>query len=92
MLAPYAIATARNVVASIWKAQEVERRNQHRVLDLASAEPHDDTMVRGEERQAVSAALGRLSERGRTTLLAPEVSGQDTRSLARGGSAGPARR
>ena len=83
MLEPYAIATARNVVASMWKAQDVQRRNQHRVLDLAPTEPPDDKMMRDQERQAVSAALGRLTERERTTLLAHEVSGQDTRSLAR---------
>jgi RNA polymerase sigma factor (sigma-70 family) len=83
MLEPYAIATARNVVASLWKAQDVQRRNQHRVLDLALADAPDDQMVRDEERRAVSAALGRLNERERTTLLAHEVSGQDTRSLAR---------
>jgi RNA polymerase sigma factor (sigma-70 family) len=83
MLEPYAIATARNVVASMWKAQDVQRRNQHRVLDLAPAESPDDKMVRDEEHQAVTAALGRLSERERMTLLAHELSGQDTRSLAR---------
>jgi RNA polymerase sigma factor (sigma-70 family) len=83
MLEPYAIATARNVVASMWKAQDVQRRNQPRVLDLALADAPEDKMVRDEERRAVSAALGRLTERERTTLLAHEVSGQDTRSLAR---------
>ena len=35
-----------------------------------------------EEREAVSQALARLSRRDRDTLLAHEVSGQDTKSLA----------
>ena len=81
MLEPYAIATARNVVASVWKAQDRQRRNQHRVVDLAPMETPDEDVVRSEERDAVAAALERLSERERRTLLAHEVDGQDTRTL-----------
>jgi serine/threonine-protein kinase RsbT len=33
MLEPYAIVTARNVVASLWREQDRHRRNQHRVAD-----------------------------------------------------------
>jgi RNA polymerase sigma factor (sigma-70 family) len=82
MLESYAIVTARNVVASLWRERDRHRRNQHRVVDLLPEETHDDGLVAREERAAVVQALARLSERERDTLLAHEVSGQDTRSLA----------
>jgi serine/threonine-protein kinase RsbT len=82
MLEPYAIATARNLVASMWKARDRDRRNQHRVLELAPDEEPDDGLVRREEQEAVAEALGRLSERDRDTLVAHEVAGRDTRTLA----------
>jgi RNA polymerase sigma factor (sigma-70 family) len=90
MLEPYAIVTARNVVASMWQEKDRHRRNEHRVVDLRPPESPDEKVLAEEEQAAVSAALGRLSERERTTLLAHEVSGQDTRSLAEdmGSSAG----
>jgi serine/threonine-protein kinase RsbT len=82
MLEPYAIVTARNVVASLWRERDRHRRNQHRVVDLLPAETHDEGLVAREEQSAVVQALARLSERERDTLLAHEVSGQGTRSLA----------
>jgi RNA polymerase sigma factor (sigma-70 family) len=82
MLESYAIVTARNVVASLWRERDRHRRNQHRVVDLLPEETHDDGLVAREEQSAVVQALARLSERERDTLLAHEVSGQDTRSLA----------
>ncbi|GAA2096251.1 hypothetical protein GCM10009841_07930 [Microlunatus panaciterrae] len=82
MLEPYAIVTARNVVASMWKQEDRHRRNQHRVVDLAPAQEPDENLLEREEHDAVTEALARLSERERRTLLAHEVSGEDTRSLA----------
>jgi serine/threonine-protein kinase RsbT len=82
MLESYAIVTARNVVASLWRERDRHRRNQHRVVDLLPEETHDDGLVAREERSAVAQALARLSDRERDTLLAHEVAGQDTRSLA----------
>ncbi|MGY1594184.1 sigma-70 family RNA polymerase sigma factor [Geodermatophilus sp. SYSU D00708] len=82
MLEPYAIVTARNVVASLWRDQDRQRRNQHRVVDLRPPEAPDEDVLAQEDRAAVTEALGRLSERERATLLAHEVAGQDTRSLA----------
>jgi len=81
MLEPYAIVTARNVVASMWKERDRQRRNQHRVLDLSHVESPDIELLRQEDGNAVATALERLSERERRTLLAHEVSGQDTRVL-----------
>jgi RNA polymerase sigma factor (sigma-70 family) len=82
MLEPYAIVTARNVVASHWRDRDRQRRHQHRVIDLRSPEAPDEDLLAREDRDAVTEALTRLSERERQTLLAHEVSGQDTRSLA----------
>jgi len=82
MLEPYAIVTARNVVASMWRDEDRHHRNQHRVVDLRPAEALDERLLQREEHDAVAQALGRLSERERDTLLAHEVSGQDMRSLA----------
>jgi RNA polymerase sigma factor (sigma-70 family) len=75
MLEPYAIVTARNLVASMWREQDRQRRNEHRVVDLVPVKPPDEDLLRREETDAVSAALGRLSERDRRTLLAHEISG-----------------
>jgi RNA polymerase sigma factor (sigma-70 family) len=81
MIEPYAIVTARNLVASMWKEQDRHRRNEHRVVNLLPAEALDEDLLRQEERSAVSSALSRLSDRERRTLVAHEVAGQDTRSL-----------
>jgi RNA polymerase sigma factor (sigma-70 family) len=90
MLEPYAITTARNLVASLWKERDRHRRNQHRVIDLRPPVGPDEELLQREEQDAVAAALAQLSEQERNLLLAHEVSGQDTRSLAdeRGSTAG----
>src|SRR4051812_6566971 len=73
MLEPYAIVTARNVVASMWRDEDRQRRNLHRVVDLRPPEAPDEGVLVGEDRRAVAEALTRLSERERETLLAHEV-------------------
>jgi RNA polymerase sigma factor (sigma-70 family) len=89
-LEPYAIVTARNVVASLWRAHDRDRRNQHRVVDFRSPDAPDTELLAQEEQDAVARALRQLSEAERELLLAHEVTGQDTRSLAdqRGSTAG----
>ena len=82
MLEPYAIVTARNVVASMWQAKDRHLRHQHRVVDLTPVEAPGDHLMASEERTAVAAALERLSQRERQTLLGHEVMGLDTRTLA----------
>src|SRR5215218_6011241 len=82
MLEPYAIVTARNIVASHWRDRDRQRRHQHRVIDLREPDAPDEDILAREDRDAVAEALTRLSDRERATLLAHEVSGQDTRSLA----------
>jgi serine/threonine-protein kinase RsbT len=66
----------------MWREQDRQRRHQHRVIDLRPPEAPDEDVLAREDRDAISQALTRLSERERHTLLAHEVSGQDTRSLA----------
>jgi RNA polymerase sigma factor (sigma-70 family) len=82
MLEPYAIVTSRNVVASHWRERGRQQRNQHRVIDLRPPDAPDEALLAREEQGAVAEALTRLSDRERETLLAHEVSGQDTRSIA----------
>jgi RNA polymerase sigma factor (sigma-70 family) len=82
MLEPYAIITARHVVASMWREKDRDRRNQHRVVEIRPQDTPDDDLLAREERAAVASALERLSDRERRTLLAHEVQGADTRSLA----------
>ena len=82
MLEPYAITTARHLIASMWRSQDTQRRNRHRVVETGRVEAPDERLLKEEERAAISAALEHLSEREQQTLLAHEVSGQDTRSLA----------
>jgi RNA polymerase sigma factor (sigma-70 family) len=82
LLEPYAIVTARNVVASLWREHDRQRRNQHRVVDLGPPDAPDTELLAHEEQSAVARALTQLSEDERELLLAHEVTGQDTRSLA----------
>ncbi len=83
MYEPYAITTARNLVASMWKEKERDLRNRHRIVDLAPQTTPDEALLADEDRAAVSRALIRLPDHDRELLLAHEVSGRDTRSLAR---------
>jgi serine/threonine-protein kinase RsbT len=82
MLEPYAITTARHLIASMWRSQDTQRRNWHRVVEMDNGAAPEERLLEEEERAAISAALEHLSDREQQTLLAHEVSGQDTRSLA----------
>lgn len=82
MLEPYTIATARNVIASMWRDADRRRRNEHRMADPREPETPDQQVLLDEEQSAVVQALASLSEREREALLAHEVSGRDTQSLA----------
>ena len=84
MLEPYAIATVRNVVATLWRQQDRSARNQHRAHDPSEPEQAEDHLVASEEQRAMAVALSRLTDRERHALLAHEVDGQDMSSLAEG--------
>jgi len=66
----------------MWRDDDRRERNQHRILDLRRPDAPDEQLLANEEQTAVALALGRLSAGERQTLLAHEVSGQDTRTLA----------
>lgn len=82
MLEPYAIVTARNVVKSMWRDEDRHKRNQHRVVDLRPPDEPQDQLLAEEEQAAIAQALARLSERERQALVAHEVHGRGTRSMA----------
>src|SRR6476646_2686892 len=56
MLEPYAIVTARNLVASMWRDKDRHERNVHRVVDLVPAPAPDEELLKREETDAVSTA------------------------------------
>ena len=82
MLEPYAITTVRNVVADLWRQQDRSVRNQHRAHDPSEPEQAEDLIVASEEQAAMARAVERLTDHERRALLAHDVHGQDTRSLA----------
>lgn len=89
-LVPYAIVTARNLVASHAERRDRDRRKAHLVADVGS-EPSPEDEVLGEERRSVlGRALRRLPPQERDLLVAHEVEGADTAALAasRGSTAG----
>lgn len=81
-LAPYAAVTARNLVASHARRDAAARRVAHLLADEDVTERPEEDLLRREERSAVDAALARLSPSEREMLLAHEVDGQDTATLA----------
>jgi len=79
-LAPYAVVTARNLVASLAASENRSKRHAHRLIDLREPELPERELLRREESRAVSAALARLPPREREALVAHEVEGEDTSS------------
>jgi RNA polymerase sigma factor (sigma-70 family) len=81
-LLPYALVTARNLVATAGRDGERGRRHAHRLVDLREPERPDDIALRREEEQALSAALAGLSVEERDVLVRHEVRGEDTAAIA----------
>ena len=81
-LAPYAIVVARNLLAAHWRQVDTDRRHLHRLHDPREPETPDAPLAAHEEAEAVRAALHRLSPSERHVLVAHEVAGQATASLA----------
>jgi RNA polymerase sigma factor (sigma-70 family) len=81
-LEPYAVVTARNLIASHAERSDRARRNVHRLVDVDAPERPVDGLLREEDRTTVQAALARLSEAERTMLVAHEVHGETTAALA----------
>jgi RNA polymerase sigma factor (sigma-70 family) len=81
-LAPYAVVTARNLIASMGQHEQRARRNAHLLVEPDGSQAPDEEALRQEETELVAAALARLSPREREILLAHEVAGVDTAALA----------
>jgi serine/threonine-protein kinase RsbT len=88
-LMPYAIVTARNLIASHVRRQDRDRRKAHLVADLGSESDPEDGVLVDERRSIVGEALGRLPARERDLLVAHEVEGTDTATLAAGSGSTP---
>ncbi len=82
-LVSYAAVTARNVVISQARLDQRHRRNGHRLLDRSTPERPEERALRNEEIQALSTALSQMSQGDRDAVVAHEVFGVDTASLAR---------
>lgn len=81
-LVPYAIVTARNLIAGQRRQTERSRRHQHQLIDLRPPAAPEDEVLQGEDADAVAAALGELTPRERDAILAHELEGVETSSLA----------
>jgi serine/threonine-protein kinase RsbT len=81
-LVPYAIVTARNLIASHAERQDRDRRKAHLLADYGRAPTPEDEVLVEERRSLVDEALRRLPERERDLLVAHEVEGTDTATLA----------
>lgn len=81
MLEPYAIRTVRNVMASMWRKEDTDERNRHRVHDPSEPDEGEQVVMASEEQSALTRALAHLTDREREVLLAHELSGRATRSL-----------
>jgi len=84
-LAPYAVATARNLIASGFQREQRARQSAHLLVESDDTELHpEDEAVRKAEAAVVNVALGRLPQTDREILLEHEVEGRDTATLAAG--------
>jgi RNA polymerase sigma factor (sigma-70 family) len=81
-LAPYAVVTARNLARSLATSEDRGRRHAHRLIDLREPMLPEEETLRREERQAITTALARLPEQDQQALVAHEVEGMDTATLA----------
>jgi RNA polymerase sigma factor (sigma-70 family) len=81
-LAPYAVVTARNLTRSLATSEDRSRRHAHRLIDLREPILPENEALRREERRAITTALARLPRHDQEALVAHEVEGTDTATLA----------
>jgi RNA polymerase sigma factor (sigma-70 family) len=82
ILAPYAVVTARNLAKSLAASEHRSQRHAHRLIDLREPVLPEEEALRREESRAITTALGRLPQHDQETLVAHEVEGTDTTTLA----------
>ncbi|MCY4727126.1 sigma-70 family RNA polymerase sigma factor [Nocardioides sp. STR2] len=78
----YAAVTARHVVATYAERNDRARNRSHLLADPSDAPPPTEDLLLQEDREFVAAALERLSAEDRDLLVAHEVQGQDTTTMA----------
>lgn len=78
----YAAVAARNVVASHAERNDRARARSRLLAETVDVEPPTDGLLRQEDREFVSAALAQLSATDRDLLVAHEVHGADTSTMA----------
>jgi RNA polymerase sigma factor (sigma-70 family) len=81
-LAPYAVVTARNLTRSLATSEQRSKRHAHRLIDLREPALPEEEALRREETRAITTALGKLSQYDQEALVAHEVEGTDTTTLA----------
>jgi serine/threonine-protein kinase RsbT len=82
-LVPYAIVTARNLVASAAQREQRARRSAHLFVPPDDLQPRpDEELLRQVDASLIEAAMGYLSPAKREILVAHEVRGTDTATLA----------
>jgi RNA polymerase sigma factor (sigma-70 family) len=81
-LAPYAAITARHLVATYAERNDRARAKAHLFVDADVSGPPEEDLLRQEDRSAVQAALAQLPEQERDLLVAHEVYGESTATLA----------
>lgn len=87
MLEPYAISTARNLVATMWRNDARQRSNRHRLHAPSDTETPEEQLLAGEDQEAMARALEAFTEEERHLLLAHEAEGRSLASLAEKGGA-----
>jgi serine/threonine-protein kinase RsbT len=83
-LSHYASVTARNLVASMAQKNDRALSRSHLLVDAVDVESPATDVLRQEERAILRAALAQLSAGDRDLLVAHEVDGQDTATMAAG--------
>ena len=78
----YAVVTARNLLASHFRRQSVQRRHQHRLVEHAGAADPEQRTIDNEESAALTSALGRIDPSERDLLVRHDVTGVDLATLA----------
>jgi len=87
MLEPYAISTARNLVATMWRNEARHRSNRHRLHAPSDPGTPEEELLAGEDQEAMARALAEFTEEERHLLLAHEADGRSLASLAEKGGA-----
>ena len=81
-LVPYAIVTAKNLMAGQWRQTERSRLHDHQLINLRLPAEPEDEVLRREDADAVAVALAELTPRERDAIVAHELEGVETSSLA----------